>query len=269
MKAVLTAVVPAVAALALVSAAQARSFASVVIGGPTITLTDLALDDGITPAYAEGGPGIMDFDYLIGPAPVSTEAIGNAFTSESETGISGHASGPDASFFVLGDRYAPSFSFTVTPGTAVTVGFDYQLNTSVTDEPFRGDSLPSATAGAELALVAVNNLRSNEGGELEYDLLAHEVDFASLESSSDAVRASLEERRGHLTATFQNLSTDSAVFAFRAEMLAYGFSAPAWAGEGGPGLPAAPVPEPETYALMLAGLAAIGWQARRRRSETT
>ena len=28
---------------------------------------------------------------------------------------------------------------------------------------------------------------------------------------------------------------------------------------------AAPVPEPETYALMLAGLAAVGWTARRRR----
>ncbi len=38
-------------------------------------------------------------------------------------------------------------------------------------------------------------------------------------------------------------------------------------GGGGGGSNVTPVPEPETYAMMLAGLAVIGWQARRRKKQ--
>lgn len=38
-------------------------------------------------------------------------------------------------------------------------------------------------------------------------------------------------------------------------------------GGGGGGSNVTPIPEPETYAMMLAGLAVIGWQARRRKKQ--
>ena len=266
MKAVLRAVLPAIAVLALVPAVQARTFASVTIGTPTITLSDLALGDGIASAYAEGGPSVIDFDYLLGPAPVSSETVGRAdITADTETRIAARTRGPASSFFAIGDRYAPSFTFTVTPGTAVTVGFDYTLETSIVGEPFRAGQQPSVSTNVELSVAAINNIRSNEFGELEYDFLAHEVDSASLSSSTNPLRALLQQDRGRLSATFENLSTGDAVFAFRAEMVAFGNSAPSW--NATPlNVPAAPVPEPETYALMLAGLAAVGWCTRRRKA---
>ena len=77
----------------------------------------------------------------------------------------------------------------------------------------------------------------------------------------------MQQDRGRLSATFENLSTGDAVFAFRAEMVAFGNSAPSWGATGSPlNAPTAPVPEPQTYALMLAGLAAVGWCTRRRKA---
>jgi hypothetical protein len=268
-KAVLKAVLPILAAAALVPAAQARTFASVVIGQPTITVSDLVRNDGITAAYREGGPDVIDFQYLLGPTPFTSEAVGRARTNEADDRISGRTTGRDARFITVADRYSPNLTFTVTPGTSVTVGFNYRLKTSIAGESYRGEQLPGDTANVELAVAAFNNFRTDEFGNMQYDFLSHEIDSATLESSTNPLRATLQRERGRLSATFENLSTDSAVFAFRAQMVAFGNSAPSFLREGRTDVVAAtaPVPEPETYALMIAGLATVGWVTRRRRRQ--
>lgn len=54
-------------------------------------------------------------------------------------------------------------------------------------------------------------------------------------------------------------------FALHVQGIDYGSTDSAWYVEGGP-IPG-PIPEPSTYALMLAGLGAVGWVARRRRAQ--
>ena len=75
-------------------------------------------------------------------------------------------------------------------------------------------------------------------------MIAVRTDGDVLDSFAEPSRDVAAGRNGVLSVSFDNPSDGDAVFAFRGEMVAFGVS-PA----------AAPVPEPETYALMLVGLA--------------
>ena len=66
------------------------------------------------------------------------------------------------------------------------------------------------------------------------------------------IRLSKDKRT--LRVSFDNLSDQPAVFAFRGEMVAWGVSAPL-----------TPAPEPASVLLMLAGLGAVAVVSRRRR----
>lgn len=241
--------------------------AEVRIGAPLIRVVDLDLRDGIAAAYEEGGPYDDSFVQMLGAAPGGPFTEGRArITRDEPDGIAGRTGRAGSTFYAVGDRYAPSYTFTVTPHSRVTVSTDYRLQAGVAGErrATNPDDAARAQASLELALVAVNNLRADDDGFLAYDVLAERVGEASLFASAGRSFAQGPQRRdGTLTLSFDNRSDSDAVFAFRAQMVAFGispqrFEAPALIG-------VTPVPEPETYALMLAGLGLLGWRVRRAR----
>lgn len=85
-----------------------------------------------------------------------------------------------------------------------------------------------------------------------------------LESWDLSVRAPISTPDGFNQFAFRGISRDSAdIHGLR---LGNAFIVAAGTADGGlPAAPVAPVPEPSTYALMLAGLGFLAWQARRRK----
>lgn len=85
-----------------------------------------------------------------------------------------------------------------------------------------------------------------------------------IESWDLAARAPISTPDGFNQFAFRGISRDSAdIYGLR---LGNAFIVAAGTADGGlPAAPVAPVPEPSTYALMLAGLGLVAWQARRRK----
>jgi len=85
-----------------------------------------------------------------------------------------------------------------------------------------------------------------------------------LESWDLSRRGSISTPDGFNQFAFRGISRDSAdIYGLR---LGNAFIVAAGSADGGlPAAPVAPVPEPSTYALMLAGLGVVAWQARRRK----
>ena len=139
---------------------QAVTTASVTIGDPVITVVDLAPQDGIPAAYMPGGPVVDAFTQTLGPAPVDSFAEGRArIVRDAGNAIAGETSGPASTFVIVGDRYAPSFTFTVTPHSRVTLSTDYRLDTNIAGERFNAEDPAHALASMDLTLVAINNLQ--------------------------------------------------------------------------------------------------------------
>jgi hypothetical protein len=249
----------ALAAGSVVSAAAiAATSAGVRIEAPRITLSDLDASDRRSPRLAPGGTRVAEFDQYLEPAPVGVDLFGAAeITADDEQSIGGRTMGRDSGFLVVGDRYAPSFTFTVGPRSGVTVEAPYSFSTSMSGEAYdAAAALPRTSASFELMLVAVNNFVPGDAG---HDLLAVETDYAELASPLDrAPSMGSFSRTGVLSVSFDNASDGDAVFAFRGQMVAYGVSGSM-----------APVPEPQSWALMLAGLALMAAIARRRPMHST
>ena len=233
----------------------AATRAQVTIGTPVILVDALDPDPAAPPAFTVGGTRVEDFNHYLSPAPVSPEAVGQAFiTHDSEQSIGGRTEGPDSQFIVVGDRYAPSFTFTSPGRTRVTVEAPYTLASAIEGEPFYPNHLARTSASFELVVVAFNDLAVDGAGNLQYNLLAVETDSAALLSPLDnSLNGELREE-GTLRVSFDNLSDQPAVFAFRGEMVAWGVSAPL-----------TPAPEPASVLLMLAGLGTVAVGVRRRR----
>ena len=233
----------------------AATRAQVTIGTPVILVDALDPDPAAAPAWFAGGNRVEDFNHYLSPAPVGPEAAGKALiTDDSEQSIGGRTDGPDSHFIVVGDRYAPSFTFTATGRTRVTVETPYTLASAIEGEPFYPNHLARTSASFELVVVAFNDLAVDGAGNLQYNLLAVETDSAALLSPLDnSLNGELREE-GTLRVSFDNLSDEPAVFAFRGEMVAWGVSAPL-----------TPAPEPASVLLMLAGLGAVAVVSRRRR----
>ena len=242
------------------AAAHGTTSASVTIGPPQITLSDLNLRDGYRPLLSPASARVPEFEFLLGPAPVSVELFGNAeITADADDRVGGRSSGPGSSFFIVGDRYLPGFAFSVGRNTRVTVQTSYLLASAIHGESFAAGAEPPRTfAGMELALVAINHI--TDAGALPsgrgYDVLATRTDSAELTSPLDRIADGTQRRNGQLSVSFENRSAGDAVFALRGEMVAWGI---------GGNAPITPVPEPPAVALMLAGLAAVGAVVKRRR----
>ena len=233
----------------------AATRAQVTIGAPVILVDALDPDPAAPPAFTVGGTRVEDFNHYLSPAPVGPEATGKAFiTDDSAQSVGGRTDGPDSQFIVVGDRYAPSFTFTATGRTRVTVETPYTLASAISGEPFYPNHLARTSASFELVVVAFNDLSVDDAGNLQYNLLAVETDSAVLASPlGRSLNGELREE-GTLRVSFDNLSDEPAVFAFRGEMVAWGVSAPL-----------TPAPEPASVLLMLAGLGTMAVVVRRRR----
>ena len=219
---------PCVLAMLIASASVplwAATEAQVTIGAPVILVDSLDPDPGASATWAEGGERIEEFDVHLSPAPAAPEVGGDAeITVDTATAIGGRTDGRDAYFFVLGDRYAPSFTFTASANSRVTVQAPYTLTSSI-DEPYYVNHPARTSASFELMVVAFNNLAIDDEGHISYDLLAVERDFAELTTSLDPTLRGARNSEGVLSVSFDNLSDQPAVFAFRGQMVAYGVSA--------------------------------------------
>jgi hypothetical protein len=234
----------------------AATRAQVTIGTPVILVDALDPDPAAPPAWIEGGSRLEEFNHYLSPAPIGTEVLGNARISEDgPLSVGGSTHGPDSNFIIVGDRYAPSFTFTATGRTRVTVEAPYTLSSAIQGEPYYPNHLARTSASFELVVVAFNDLTVDGAGNLQYNLLAVETDYAELTSPLDSSLNGERSETGTLRVSFDNLSDQPAVFAFRGEMVAWGVS-----------VPLTPAPEPASVLLMLAGLGALAVVVRRRRA---
>lgn len=103
-----------------------------------------------------------------------------------------------------------------------------------------------------------------EGGNSAPFIAALGADGQVLESWDLTARAPISTPDGFNQFAFRGISRDSAdIYGLR---LGNGFIVAAGSADGSAfTAPVAPVPEPSTYAMMLAGLGFVAWQARRRK----
>jgi hypothetical protein len=267
----------------------AAATSSATLGNVRITLIDLDAGDGIAPSIAFlPGPQYIGGPYVSGNAHsfVPGEEFGNfermgskadasisdsahtalASSAASVTGAAGGAgfSGLSASGAAQSalDGYGRYHGFATVPAASGGQGFVLSANTMV-----QFSMTGSATASYTLGY----NAQSSEG-EFASALLRLLVSGAAadglgeltdVQQQSAAVMSFIGESApgpdsaswsGLLTASYSNLSAQSSLGHFYAEANVDGLSVSA-------------VPEPETYAMLLAGLGLVGALARRRRRQ--
>lgn len=232
--------------------AQAVVRASVSIGTPSLHVTDLDRSDGIRAQVLSGGPTLDIFGEMLAPAPVYSEAIGQASFNELESSIIGKTTGRGSSFLAVADRYAPSFTFTLSPRSSVRVVTPYRLDVFAKESSRSGEA--GGFASFEMTVLAANDLRYDKVNDYwDYSILNYTVVEDHIGRDGYGPITGWRQRNGALSFTIDNPGSSAAVFAYRGEMVAWGNS-PA----------VAPVPEPGTMGLMLGGIGAVGWYARRR-----
>lgn len=252
----------AAAAMALAGPAAATSSATATVTGFSITLYDLDPSDGIDPELTFTSEGSYSSAYVYSLSesdsdsssapghwsPTSAMAMlgfGQAQASTDSTGatamgsVSGPSYGGQGSFSA--DGYGVNSGFMLTPwtGMKLTLSFDGTATTSV------GEYLESAGAYGQLQIgVSVEN-----GNETHY---AYRNAYASCLWDGSICGPESNSFSGTFSLSFANLSDQAADGWMYADAYAYGQST-------------VPVPEPQTYLMLLAGLAGIGAVVRRRR----
>lgn len=239
--------------------ANALTSAKVSIAQPTITVVDLNPIDGIDAAYGAGGMSLTWFQAVLGPSQADPRYIeGSATVDETVLSLQGSATAPNAVFLGVAERWAPSFTFTVTPQTRVTIEVGYELSGVIDGEPFGGAVMPRALASFEFGLLAANNFQFDpETGLLaNYDEATIQFQTVTVDSDTSPQRLIQPQGQGVLSMSFENLSRGEAVFAFRGQMVVLGNTADV----------AAAVPEPSSWALAGIGIGLMAFWSRRRRA---
>lgn len=242
-------------ALAAAGPAHATAVASAQIGTVTITLIDLDLSDGIAPALTWSGEQSYSYASTTDAGSLSDWASGWYMpTSATVNGAFGwgsgitEASGASGNAEVSGSPSAGSdynasgqgqfwASFEVTPWTGVilTTTVSGQASTSIGND---GVYSEWASATSQLSL----SVDSADGWESHY---AYRNVYVGYSPDSQSFG-------GTLKLTYANLSGDT---------LSGSYYASAYASTGS----TMPVPEPGSYAMLLAGLLGIGLVVGKRR----
>lgn len=253
----------ALTALAAAPSAWAAANASASIGTVTITLIDLDLDDDIAPSMTFSDATSHSVAQLIGEVLVSDEADGfYQPTSAMAGGALGEmaaatgAGGALAAVQVAGSNAvgtdtsgsARGFflgSFSLTPRTRVTLSTTVELS-ALTTVGYDGYSIfESGAADGSIELGISQGTGFQSYGEFRYATASYAWDGVHYVGETDSFN-------GELSLTYSNLSDNFVSGYYQAQANAVATSA-------------IPVPEPGTYAMLLAGLAGIGIMVRRRR----
>lgn len=277
--------------------AHATASSSASLTDFTITLYDLLPTDGITPsitfagnsytyswAYHSNPYQYAGYSYDVGSGPFDPSAQ-TASTSQSTAAASSTGSTPatltGAITTVVGGLHA-SGSANGTTGTPGTDNSQYSATAYWNGWNSSGFTLSANTVAVFSATVATSaTTTTNYTGNQEYAYGEAGINVSGPsgsgnggQSSSDTLQSAVynwnnpvydgngnllyyapasDTKTGTLGASFVNFTGGSLTGTFYAYANAYGMST------------VSAVPEPETYAMMLAGLGAVGFISRRRR----
>lgn len=247
-----------------VGTAHAAASASASIGTVSITLIDLDPLDGIAPSLTFSGESSQSSGYVGDPYAYDFMSASGFYTptsalASSTTGWSSgstSANGATSSTMLYGSTASGVYNysnssgysygqFTVTPWTLVilTTSYDVEAMTTIGTD---GVNYESSQGGAQLEM----NIAGQDGWE--YHLISRYVSASHMWDGIGYVPTS-DAASGQMTLSVANVAETEVSGSF----YAYAYTSA--------GSSIAAVPEPGTYAMLLAGLAGIGTMVRRRR----
>jgi hypothetical protein len=257
----------AAAAMALAGPAVAVNSATATVTGFSFTLYDLDPSDGITPDLTLANPYSQSYARVYSASESANDSDGQpgsfvptsaasalafgyaeATTGNGAATAMGHVSGPayggSGSFYsqAVGTQYG----FTLTPwtGLRLTLTFD---GTASTGPALSSNNLYANASG----VLQVGVSDGGNGYEYHY---GQRSAYAGCNWDGSACAGESNSFSGTVSLTYANLSGDSVAGWLYGYAYAQGTSA-------------VPVPEPQTYLILLAGLAGVGAVVRRRSAD--